>query len=169
MKAILPNPPTGYKAEAEWRSVRPGDHVLRLDGSPFYVKEDNYHLLAVSKGDPWIVLTPDIRKYDWSKTADYALVSPLEFYEKSNVLRVIGKYSNQPGDFYGKPLRLTDDWLHHFGGPCPFDAESVIVEVVYRDGVKEIRPAANFVWGHHIEYDDIIAVRFVRLVEGVEW
>jgi hypothetical protein len=100
-------------------------------------------------------LHPKQKRYDWSKTANYVWV-------------YVNRGEYQPFEDSDKRFceHIHEGWLPHFGGPCPFDEEAVIVEVIYRSGAKGYGIADKFYWDHDKEDSDIIAVRFVKLIDG---
>lgn len=123
---------------------------------PFQLKDIPYNAEFVGKGDQYFAHVP-LKVYNWSKTSDY-----VDVVEEGGA---VTKYNL--GTSYLE--KVFSSWLPHFGGPCPFDEEASIVEVVYRDGRDQLGAAGDLYWLHDMDNLDIIAVRFVRLADGYTW
>ena len=93
------------------------------------------------------------KKYDWGKTVGRALV-----VKDGNVIKFSCVYHD---DIDG----LSMEWIPHFGGECPFDAEACVVEIAHRTGSMRKGDPLDMEWDHR-DAGDIIAVRFVKLKEG---
>lgn len=138
-KVTLDDPIDGYEETAEWRAAREGEMGMDVNGN---VQE--CRLGDCTK----IILTPKVKKYDWSKTSEKVLV--VDF--PTVLLRAHRTY-----------LPLSTEWIPYLGGECPFDEDAVIVEVMYRCGTTIIRSAKDI---NRDIMRDANAIRFVELVDG---
>ena len=115
------------------------------------------------RGASYVLKSKSAKIYDWSATSDH--VSVVVNMDNGSDF-VTGKFSCFK---YNEKTTLSRDWIMHFGGPCPFDEDSCKVEVMFRSGETGEGLARNFNWRQETSPFDIIGVRFVRLVEGVEF
>lgn len=145
-KIPMPEAPEGF----EWVKAKfpSGIYFLSWEGENYFLKEKQ-------------------KRYDWSKTADYVWVFTDDTHtDVNNNFQMIDVRRSRGIE----PIHIIDCWLHHFGGPCPFDPDAVIVEVEFRDGSRIQVLARDVDWGRMpVSGNEIIAVRFIKLVDGYIW
>lgn len=98
------------------------------------------------------------KKYDWTKTGSEVAVYDDNGYV--GLFKGLGRFSSQ---------LVPNFWQVHHGGECPVDLQAALVEVMYRDSLKEHQTGRGLGWQHTGGPDDIIAWRFVRLADGYKW